>query len=408
MRRWSKILILIMSILIYTYFVGMFTIYLALLSGVIIVSLRLGQGKKSLPLLVVPIVLLFLGFLMFRGYSTNYTMPLGYSIFAFSGIALLVDCYHSRKTYPVLDSLLYLWFFPKMLAGPIIRIEDFSNQLDKVPHIDAVTIYAAFKIIVFSAFCKFIVADSISLYLTDELYGFDGILGIILFACQLYVDFLAYSNFAIAFGLICGISLPTNFLAPYKSKSFSEFWRRWNITLSAWLKDYIYIPLGGNRKGQSRKVLNVYATFIVSAFWHGLTLPFFIWGLAHATLVAIESKLLVLRYTKWKQNTYQLFVLCAVVILWQLFRMEDLNGMVALVTRLSDFSVGVDMKLIVVTIIVIACVALIDSKWVNNAVFELPNDPKRIYGEVSLLSIMLMALLLCQYHPSFNFFYFRF
>ena len=288
MRRTYKYLILASSLALYAWFVGWYAFALLFLSIVIIVSNSLKNWLR-LPL---PVTSLVLGYILMKyAYpDSNIKLPIGYSVFVFSGISFIVDSSKTNKCRQnSLDVLCYLFFFPKMLCGPLVRFTDFSSQLNNASFPTSTVLYKAFKIFVYAAFCKFVVADMLAQSTSCPLAGLNAWMSIFIFSVQLYLDFFAYSNFAIAFAIICGINLPTSFVAPYSSKTFTEFWRRWNITVSQWLKDYVYIGLGGNRKSAFRTKINILVTFFVSGLWHGASLPFIIWGLLHGALVLLSS-----------------------------------------------------------------------------------------------------------------------
>ena len=139
---------------------------------------------------------------------------------------------------------------------------------------------------------------------------------------RFYFDFYAYSLLAVGVALVFGMVLPYNFDNPYSAQSFKDFWQRWNITLSTWLRTYIYIPLGGNRCSKNRAILNILVTFVVSALWHGLTIPFVFWGLAHAGLICLERYVFIPFKGRWM---YRVFVLLSCIFLWQFFRFNNMT-----------------------------------------------------------------------------------
>jgi alginate O-acetyltransferase complex protein AlgI len=244
--------------------------------------------------------------------------------------------------------------------------------------------------------------------ISTPLVGLNAWLSIIIFAVQLYLDFYAYSNFAIASAIICGINLPTSFSAPYSSKSLTEFWRRWNITVSQWLKDYVYIGLGGNRKSAFRMRLNIILTFFVSGLWHGASLPFVIWGLVHGTLVIVEKSLLArININKIISNCYQVFVLVSVFLLWQLFRFPTMSELTQFGNVLIK-SASLENGIVVSTLGAIFIVPMIDNRKLRHLVFDIPVSTKGIFYEVSVICLLLVLTILFMRPPSLNFFYFKF
>lgn len=265
---------------------------LLILSILIVVADR----TKSSLLAIASIALLVLGFVYFKVISPTTTLY-GYSVFAFTGISFLVDQYKKRESYSILDTFVFLFFFPKMLAGPIVRVIDFIPQLSK-SRCSSTLVYRGFKLVIYALFVKFIIAD-VLLSVEAEHRGINLLLQSFIWGIRFYFDFYAYSLLAVGVALVFGIVLPYNFDNPYSAQSFKDFWQRWNITLSTWLRTYIYIPLGGNRCSKNRAILNILVTFVVSALWHGLTIPFVFWGLAHAGLICLERYVFIPFKGRW-------------------------------------------------------------------------------------------------------------
>ena len=406
--RWTyKYIILASSLALYAWFVGWYVFVLLFLSIFIIASVFLKNRLR----LMLPITSLVMGYILMKyAYpESDIKLPIGYSVFAFSGISFIIDSSkidnHSLNT---LDVLCYLFFFPKMLCGPLIRFTDFSSQLNHALVPTSTDLYKAFKIIVYAAFCKFVIADMLAQTISTPLVGLNAWLSIIIFAVQLYLDFYAYSNFAIASAIIYGINLPTSFSAPYSSKSLTEFGRRWNITVSQWLKDYVYIGLGGNRKSAFRMRLNIILTFFVSGLWHGASLPFVIWGLVHGTLVIVEKSLLAsININKIISNCYQAFVLVSVFLLWQLFRFPTMSELTQFGNVLIK-SASLENVIVVSTLGAIFIVPMIDNRKLRHLVFDIPVSTKGIFYEVSVICLLLVLTILFMRPPSLNFFYFKF
>jgi len=216
----------------------------------------------------------------------NIELPVGISFFTFHGISYVVDVY--RKKIPVQPNLgkvaLYILFFPQLIAGPIVRAAYFMPQLDREPAFTSDEIIRGIKLFLIGFVYKAIIADSIAPYVDDVYsnlrdYGAgDHILATLGFYAQIYFDFAGYSIMAIGISRMLGYRLLRNFDFPYSSLSITEFWRRWHISLSSWLRDYLYIPLGGNRNGQLRQLLNIMITMLLGGLWHGASWNFVIWG----------------------------------------------------------------------------------------------------------------------------------
>lgn len=407
MRDIYKYIILASSLALYAWFVGWYVFALLFLSIIIISSNSLNDRIW----LILSIFSLVMGYVLMKyAYpESDIKLPIGYSVFAFSGISFIVDSSkNDNRNQNTLDVLCFLFFFPKMLCGPLIKFPDFSFQLNHISLPKQVDLYKVFKIIVYAVFCKFVIADMLAQTISISFVGLNAWLSIIIFAVQLYLDFFAYSNFAIAFAIICGINLPTSFAAPYSSKTFTEFWRRWNITVSQWLKDYIYIGLGGNRKSAFRTRLNIILTFFVSGLWHGASLPFLIWGLLHGALVIIEKSYLSrINSNRIISFCYYSFVLSSVFMLWQLFRFSSMSEL-AQFGRLLLQPASLDNGIVVSTLCAILIVPIIDCHKLQHLVFDIPDTSRDICFEVSIVCLLLVLTILFMRSPSLNFFYFKF
>jgi alginate O-acetyltransferase complex protein AlgI len=273
-------------------------------------------------------------------------LPIGISFYTFHGISLVVDVYRKSYVLPLPGealglgehlrrTLLYLVFFPQLIAGPIIKARDFFPQvgLKRLGDIDFV---ACFRILVLGYFLKSVVADNLaeqtawmaypyferksSLELMSMLYGY---------SAQIFADFAGYSLIAIGLARLLGYKLPDNFNFPYLSGSVAEFWRRWHISLSSWLRDYLYIPLGGNRKGWWRTNLNLLIVMLLGGLWHGAAWSFAIWGLWHGFGLVIERPWLesgLMRSERPAAKLLRIFVVFNFVSVgWLLFRLQEID-----------------------------------------------------------------------------------
>ena len=229
-------------------------------------------------------------------------LPLGFSYYIFQSISFIVDVKKGKVRHfpsPV-DFIVYQSLYMKFISGPIERAEDFFSQKEKVctrKFFDEINLTKSFSYILYGFCFKLLLANRFAKY-TEILLGNPDfhsrkalIAGSLMYTLQIYTDFAGYSAIAIGFAMLFGINLTQNFRAPYTAKSMSDFWRRWHISLSNWLRDYIYIPLGGNRKGAFRKHLNTIIVFFVCGLWHGNGLNFVAWGLMHGFLSVIDNVL---------------------------------------------------------------------------------------------------------------------
>lgn len=291
-------------------------------------------------------------------------LPLAISFFTFQQIGYLVDAYkRETKNYSFLNYSLFVTFFPQLIAGPIVHHKDvlgqFSNKLFKFKGS-----YLAIGLAVFFAglFKKVVFADGIAYYANavfdtvaqgKSLTVFEAWLGALSYTLQLYFDFSGYSDMAIGAAYTLGIRLPINFNSPYKASSIVDFWRRWHITLSNFLRDYLYIPLGGNRHGEFRRNLNLMTTMLLGGLWHGAGWTFVLWGGLHGAYLVINHQwnMLLRRFKRdYKQsNVFERILGClitflAVVVSWVLFRADSIESAMAMLTTMFGLN-GIELPL---------------------------------------------------------------
>lgn len=260
-------------------------------------------------------------------------LPIGISFYTFQAMSYLIDVYYGRtQIQQRIDHLgLYISLFPQLIAGPIVRYHEIKDQLLKRVHsIDAFsvgikrfTIGLGKKVLIANTFA--LIVDQIFATPIGELDALTAWMGIILYSLQIYFDFSGYSDMALGLGRMFGFRIPENFNFPYISRSISEFWRRWHITLSNWFRDYLYIPIGGNRRGKARTYRNLIIVFIITGFWHGASWTFLIWGLFHGTFLLIE-KIGFGKFLKKSWKPFQhIYALLVVLFAWVFFRSENLS-----------------------------------------------------------------------------------
>jgi len=261
-------------------------------------------------------------------------LPIGISFFVFHNISLLVDLTRDGKAPPPLaDIFLYIIFFPQLVSGPITRAGQFMPQIvpKRIADVDYVE---AAKWIVAGYFFKLFVANNLNemtsymaFPLHETLRTQDRWLLVFLYSYQIYADFFGYSAIALGLGLLFGYRLPVNFNLPYVATSFSEFWTRWHISLSTWLRTYLYIPLGGNRHGAGRTYLNLMIVMTLGGLWHGASLSYALWGLLHGLLLAVERPFLGLldRAGPALRFVRMTIVFLCVTMLWIFFKLPDFN-----------------------------------------------------------------------------------
>lgn len=267
-------------------------------------------------------------------------LPIGISFYTFENLSYAIDVYKGEiePEKNIVHYMLFLSFFPKLVMGPIVRAKDFIPQLKQDYHVTDSDFSKGFYLIFSGLFKKLIISDYITLNLVNYVFdgpqlhnGFECLIALYGYAIVIYCDFSGYSDVAIGISKWLGITIPPNFLSPYQSLSISEFWKRWHISLSTWLRDYLYIPLGGNKKGKFRTNLNLFLTMLIGGFWHGASWNFIIWGSVHG-LGLIVNKLWTKLFGKIKLFSpffsdviYGIITFHFVCFCWIFFKAADLN-----------------------------------------------------------------------------------
>lgn len=275
-------------------------------------------------------------------------LPIGISFYTFENLSYTIDVY--RKQFKPVKSFLeycfFLSFFPKLVMGPIVRASDFIPQIKKDIFVSEHDVSKGLFLIMAGLFKKVVVSDYIYInyvqyiFDTPEKYsGIECLFGVYGYALVIYCDFSGYSDMAIGMAQWMGFSIPANFNTPYQSTSITEFWRRWHISLSSWLRDYLYIPLGGNKKGKVRQYFNLFTTMLLGGLWHGASWNFVIWGALHGTALAIDKLRLTFfpnqKFMKFPFNflgwliTFNLVCFC-----WIFFKAETLADSVVIIKQI--------------------------------------------------------------------------
>lgn len=274
-------------------------------------------------------------------------MPIGISYYSFKIISYLVDTYRDKTVNcSLLEYALYVSFFPQIISGPIARADNLILQLNNLIYRESLFANGISNIII-GLFKKIVIADRMAPYVNTIFTSYmsypslASILAVILYSIQLYCDFSGYSSIAIGIGQLFGIDSFKNFNFPYFSTNIKEFWARWHISLSSWLKDYVYIPLGGNRNGKLRTKINIIITFLISGIWHGSTLNFVIWGLIHGIWNALSRAKTSVGSFNFKSIFAMIVTYFGVTISWIFFRMESFSKACDMIIHmLKDFTVS--------------------------------------------------------------------
>ena len=289
-----------------------------------------GRGIRQKVLLFLALFYNF-GWLFFFKYSgVAGHLPMGISFYTFQIVAYVVDVY--REKIPAEKSAIrlgtYLTMFPQLVAGPIVNYSEVSSAL-KERKITVEKFEEGLRLLIIGLGAKVIIADRIGmLWNSIQTIGFQSIstplawLGAFAYTIELYFDFSGYSMMAMGLGKMLGFEFPANFCFPYVSKSISEFWRRWHITLGRWFKEYVYIPLGGNRKGKARTIFNLFVVWSLTALWHGAGVNFLLWGVMLLLLLGIE-KLFLHSFLEKSKVLSHIYLLAVVPVTWVAFAIED-------------------------------------------------------------------------------------
>lgn len=277
---------------------------------------------------------------------TKVALPIGISFFTFQKVSYLMDVYRGevKPAKKVSDYLLFVALFPQLIAGPIVRYHLIADELKKRSHSVDVFFDGLYRFVI-GLGKKVLIADALA-SAADFVFALDGSLlmveyawiGVLCYAMQIYFDFSGYSDMAIGLGKMMGFKFPENFCFPYISRSISDFWRRWHMTLGGFMKEYLYIPLGGNRNGVKRTYFNLWAVFLLSGLWHGASWTFIVWGAYHGLFLVIDR-------LWWKNAEKKVPYFISVfstffvtLVGWIIFRSGSIGGAVSYTKRLFEFN----------------------------------------------------------------------
>jgi alginate O-acetyltransferase complex protein AlgI len=274
-------------------------------------------------------------------------LPAGLSFYLLQSMGYIIDCYYGRveREPSLLTHAVFVAFFPRLLAGPIERAGNLFPQLREKRRVTIGDFSEGLSLFVVGLFKKLACADYLALYV-NKIYADPGrfdssalILATFLFAWQIYFDFSGYTDMARGIARMMGIRLMLNFNSPYLAASLGEFWNRWHIALSSWFKDYVYIPLGGNRKGAFNTYRNMFLTMVLSGLWHGAAWTFVLWGVVHASgrLATREMERTSFYQTRIPRLAKQVFVFVIVMLAWVFFRAGNINDASMILMRISAF-----------------------------------------------------------------------
>jgi D-alanyl-lipoteichoic acid acyltransferase DltB (MBOAT superfamily) len=363
----------------------------------------------------------------FEGFHLNIILPVGISFYTFQTLSYTLDIYYKKldPTKDVFAFFAFVSFFPQLVAGPIERAKDLLPQFFKSNTINYSLLRSGLLLMFWGFFKKIVIADRLAVFV-DGAYGdignLDGItsvFAIVFFAFQLYLDFSAYSDIAIGSARILGFDLSTNFRRPYLSSSFSDFWKRWHISLSSWFKDYVYIPLGGNRVSHKMLVRNILIVFVLSGLWHGASWNFVIWGALNGLFILVFDRFFM---NKDNNKIKRIFISLFVTTLWTLslifFRAQTFSDAISMFSNifesnkdvlyhygLNELEFGFTVKLLIAYIVFEIIIERYDNiyQWFTNRIF--------VIRWALYVSMLVVILLFGSYGVGLNdnnFIYFQF
>lgn len=450
-EKYRNIVLLIASIIFYAWgeprfiFLMLFSIILNYWFGMLIEE---ENEKNRRQLWLIICIILNLGLLSYFKYfnfiveninliiggsinTRTIILPIGISFYTFQALSYVVDVYRSKKNKGTLHAQrnifnlgLYICIFPQLIAGPIVKYYDVEQQIYKREINTIRTAYGMKRFIY--GLSKKVLISNIMAQVCDQIFTISisnlstpvAWVGIICYSLQIYFDFSGYSDMAIGLGEMFGFTFMENFNYPYIAKSIQDFWRRWHISLSTWFKEYLYIPLGGNRKGACRTYINLMIVFFATGLWHGASWNFILWGLFHGVFLVLERW----KLGKWlESNKYKvinsIYTLLVVGIGWVLFRSENLSYAIGYIKTLfipttdnpmytlgmfMDFEVTFTM---IIGIMLSGTVQKICPKW-HQQIFN--RESIKVYEIIILLPLLFLCIV-CLISGAYNpFIYFRF
>lgn len=390
--------------------------------------LMVGASDKKKKLILINSIVVNLGILFFFKYSDffikvvnefgfnikplNLALPLGISFYTFQTLSYTIDCYRGRVNIAdnIVDFGLFVTSFPQLIAGPIVKYIDVENELKERD--DSLNSYnVGMRIFIEGLFLKVLLANKFgeifnSFTFADASSKTLIFLKLVAYSLQIYFDFAGYSKMAIGMGRMLGFHFPENFNYPYISKSITEFWSRWHMTLSSWFKEYVYIPLGGNRVGRARHIFNIFVVWFLTGFWHGADYNFILWGMYFFVVLILEKYFFLKILEKAPKFVSRIYTLIIIMFSWVLFTSTDLKDIGAFFTTLGSkpfFSGEVTSFLLQYGILFV--IGILFSTPKSKEMFEKQKEAVQIVVLTIVFILSIAALVAGNYNP---FLYFRF
>jgi alginate O-acetyltransferase complex protein AlgI len=350
----------------------------------------------------------------------NIILPVGISFYTFQTLSYSIDVYRNKinPTNNLISFLSFVSFFPQLVAGPIERASNLIPQIESKRSINIDQFKSGFFQILVGLFRKIVIADNLALYV-DLIYGDPQIynsstllLATFLYTFQIYFDFSGYSDIAIGTAKLLGFNFKQNFNLPYFSNSLTEFWRKWHISLSSWLKDYLYISLGGNRNGKWLTYRNLILTMLLGGLWHGSSWNFIIWGLIHGFVLAIEKLIFSKKEKSFGNSIGFLYTFPVVMISWVFFRSQTLDDSFFILSSIYyfDFTLPIISNIsVIVTSFFVLFIGLAFDITLKVRKTHLESFGKYLSDKIFIMSSCFIILLLVLFYSSSEtFIYFQF
>ena len=434
-KKLKNLSLLILSLIFYSW--GEPRYFLLMIASIFVdyfisINIEKNNKNKKIKILLLAISIIFnVGILFFFKYinffieninsifnmslnNVKITLPLGISFYTFQTMSYTIDVFlgNVKAEKNIINFGAFVCLFPQLIAGPIVKYIDISKEL-KNRDINLDEIQEGIRLFILGLGSKVLIANNIgSLWNEVETMGFNNIstilawMGIIAFSLQIYFDFNGYSLMAIGLGKILGFNFPNNFNYPYESRSITEFWRRWHITLGQWFKQYVYIPLGGNRLGRARTYFNLFIVWFLTGFWHGASYNFILWGLYFFILICIEKNGLLNLLNKHKLISH-IYTIFFILVGWVLFAVIDLNQIINFFKKMFIFNAGNEWIYYLRNYIITYTIAIIFSTSFLKKIYN-KFVKSNIVDTIILITIFLLSiayLVDSSYNP---FLYFRF
>lgn len=342
----------------------------------------------------------------------DLTLPLGISFYTFQTLSYTIDVYKGKVTAEknIINFAAFVSLFPQLIAGPIVKYSDINKEL-KNPTLNMNNFEVGLEEFIIGLSKKVLIANNIGM-LWSEISSKDLInistplawLGIIAFSFQIYFDFSGYSLMAIGLGKMIGFNFPMNFNFPYISRSITEFWRRWHMTLGSWFKEYVYIPLGGNRVNKTRVFINLLIVWFLTGFWHGAEYTFILWGLYFFILICVE-KLFLGNFLKNHVVFSHLYTIFFLIIGWCIFAITDIGSLVIYIKKMFAMDFSSDWIYYIRNYFIVIILCVISSTPI---VIKIYNSMNKVFKSILIVVLFIISvayLVDSSYNP---FLYFRF